>query len=50
MERVCSAGFDVSSFWGAPKPVYVFRDWFGRKWMAEHRWSIFRVSTDGVDE
>lgn len=25
------------------KPVYYFKDYFGREWMAHHRWSLFRV-------
>lgn len=25
------------------KPVYRFVDGLGRKWLAEHRWALFRV-------
>ena len=25
------------------KPVFHFRDFFGRLWLAEHPWALFRV-------
>jgi hypothetical protein len=27
------------------KSVYYFTDYYGRKWMAKHKWSLFRVAT-----
>lgn len=28
------------------KPVFYWRDAFGREWMAEHRWAWFRVQCE----
>ncbi len=25
------------------EPVYYFTDYFGREWLARHKWSLFRV-------
>lgn len=27
------------------RPIFIFRDYFGRYWMAEHSWSLSRVQT-----
>ena len=38
------------------RDVHYFVDWFGRHWMAEHRWASFRVErqsrtrTEGAQE
>ncbi len=40
MKRICFMFTDVVS----GKPVYRFEDAYGRPWMANHRWALFRVT------
>lgn len=43
MQRVEHRFTDVVS----GKPVYLYEDRLGRRWLAEHGWSIFRVPARG---